>query len=109
MTKHFDRLWSEVAVVYENVFCMVDVPAADCATFSQTAHSGAVLGHVVKKVVHNLCDIQASAEVRDGDTAFIYGRRHKEGGKSLPHSSSLFPKPSLPGDWELLGAIQKFD
>jgi len=107
--KHYDTLWSEIAVVYDNALCAVSVPATDCVKYTQSSVSGALLGYVVKEVLKILCDEQITPEMRDGDTAFIYGQRHKKGYKIPTLEDCLFPRPQIPGEWELLGAMQKLD
>ncbi|NCN12098.1 hypothetical protein GW937_02130 [Candidatus Kaiserbacteria bacterium] len=105
--KYYDTLWPEIVVVYDNAFCSVSVPATECMRYTQSSLDGALLGYVVKDVVKNLRDEQISSEMRDGDTAFIYGQRRKSGYKVLQLQNLYLPKPQVSGEWELLGALQK--
>ncbi len=109
VSKNYDTLWSEIVVVYDNALTVVGVPVADPVEYTQSSSPDALLKQVVKDVSKNLRAAQNSPEVHYGDTAFIYGQRHKRGYKVPTLEDCLFPRPQIPGEWELLGAIQKLD
>jgi hypothetical protein len=106
LSRHYEDLWSEVAVVYQNVLGETEVPPSDCVVHRPIS-AKSVLQQVLKLVVDSISDETSNPDLRDGDTAFLYGKRYKLG-RGLPELGVGFPVLNLPGDWELLCVAPRF-